>query len=326
MTNPPNHIQRRAILLILVALVFIWACLDDTPAEPPTSGTHDASSALQGDLGEDPHMMTLAREISGFAGFFYEPGSDRIVVAMTETNDADGDFSTTQQAVLAILSQGAHLLTAANIPPVEFVKRMVKYSFIELAQHRARLRSRLFRIPGDVALEVDEEYNRVKIGVANSSAISAVQDLAVALAVPIDMLAFWQTSAVEESYMPAAIPPFPHSGTLRGRVPDDSLQGGYQIQGHDDKLCTLGFTALSAPGPQEVFVSNSHCSGTSFSKDGAEWHQPASRNNRVGWEIVDPSPHGCWVFGLLVPNIPWPRCRHSDAALMAIDTAAVDIT
>lgn len=66
-----------------------------SPIQSSPRGAIDAEYARAAvgddyDLGEDAHMMELARQVPGFAGFHYEPGSeDRMVVAMRR-KDRDG--------------------------------------------------------------------------------------------------------------------------------------------------------------------------------------------------------------------------------------------
>ena len=92
--------------LPLALLMFSQACVDDDPAEPQRARGLDAGEAVPGfeDLGESQLMVDLAREIPGFGGVYYEPGGERLVVAMTEASRAE--FPAARQVVLS------HLATA----------------------------------------------------------------------------------------------------------------------------------------------------------------------------------------------------------------------
>ena len=202
-------------------------------------------------------------------------------------------------------------------PPAEFVERVVEYSFIELARHRARLRPRLFGIREVVGLHVDEEFNRIGIGLEDLSAKAAVLDLAIELAVPVEMISFSEETPIRQlrrasrkHYVPRSSP-----RTLKDviTIPDAGLRGGYGVRALGGGYCTLGFTALTAERPTtSVFVSNSHCSRIPYQTDYAVWGQPDTI--LVGHEILDPETRRCTKWR------PWFRhdCRESDAALIVV--------
>lgn len=305
-----------ACSLALALSMFSQACLDEDPTE--LSGARDAEtgvppSALQEDLGESPLMMNLAREIPGFAGIFFEPGGERLVISLTESNQTE--FAEVQQAVLAGLAADVVSPPAAHvITPPQFVRRVVEYSFIELAWHRARLRSPLFAIPEVVSLSVDEEFNRIKIGLEDPAARGSVLALAAELAVPAEMLSFAEESRPVLLHMSAGKPRLPSSSvdSLHHRIADGRLRGGYavRVEEKDTAVCTLGFPAiLRNRSAKRVFVTSSHCSTVRFDLDARDVGQPDT-SNVVGYEIKDPEPHSCRTI------TDWRRkCRHSDAAL-----------
>ena len=306
--------------LVLSSLLFSQACLDDDPAGPRRDAdTSEAAPVPLEELGESSLILDLAREIPGFAGVFYEPGGDRIVISMTGTNRAA--FPVARQAVSARLA--ADVSSPFNAPPpVEFVERVVEYLFVELARHRARLRPRLFAIPEVVGLHVDEEFNRIGVGLENPSARAAVLDVAMELAVPVKMLSFSVESPIRELRMSSRTTylPLASKNTLRTiiTIPDTKLRGGYGVKALGGGYCTLGFTAIRAQRPaKNVFVSNSHCSRIPFSTDYAVWGQPDTLNI-VGYETLDPRVRRCWKWR------PFFRhdCRDSDAALISVTTDA----
>ena len=320
--NPPPVTACTIRSLALLMLTFGQACDDHNPPATPTSAwdaeSHEAAPVPVDELGEPPYMLDLAREIHGFAGIYLEPGTDRIVIAMSETEAAA--FSSARQAVLARLARPTGSPPMPEGRALQFVERAVEYSFIDLARHRARLRPRIFAIPGVGSLEVDEEFNRIKIGLLDSSARKAVEQLTNDLAVPAGMISFSATSAVDELYLPvneASMSQHPDSGTLRART--ERLTAGYRVQAVPERYCTLGFTAVPERSRVELFVSASHCSQTRWSTDGGIWFQPAFNlathdDYSVGDEMLDPEPHDClrneWV----------QRCRHSEATVVAVDT------
>ena len=320
MTTTPSPAWRFRSLGLLL-LMLSHGCYDNDPAEPRR--TRDTGTREAEDLGEAPYMLQLAREIPGFAGFFYEPDGDRVVVAMTEAN-APG-FPVARQAVSVVLARGGSLPQAAYASDLEFVERVVDYSFIELARHRARLRPHIFRIiPEVTSLSVDEEFNRIKIGLLDLSATKAVLDLAIELAVPIETISFSVEPAMQILRMPLETPRIPLSASAsleeRIRVPDGRLRGGYEIQTPEDASgrCTLGFTAIRMIGDKDkAFVTASHCSYVPWLEDDGGWYQDWG-GAFVGQEVTDPETHRCEkdVFG---PN-PTKDCRHADATLVGVSS------
>ena len=248
--------------LALTFLVFSQACVDDELTSPPGARKVTAPTS-QEELGESQLVLDLAREIPGFGGLYYEPGGERLVIAMTEANRAG--FPAARQEVFASLAADVSPPSMANVAAVDFVERVVEYSFVELARHRARLRPGLFAIPEVVGLHVDEEFNRIGIGLEDVSARAAVLDLAMELSFPVEMLSFSEESPIRQlrissgkRYTPSSSRP-----TLQDliTIPDARLRGGYGVKALGGGYCTLGFTAMRTERPATtVFVSNSHCS------------------------------------------------------------------
>ena len=290
----------------------------DGTARPPTAGP-EVQAAVEA-LGEDPHMVALALEIPGFGGYWYESPGGRLVVALTADAGAGG-FPAARRAVLARLAADVtHASPVASElvePPPEVVERTVRYSFIELARHRARLRA-LFGVPEVVSLGVDEELNRVEIGLEDPSAEEAVLALVAELEVPAEVVSFSQGSRIRMSSADSGRWS-PHSSPagrstrvrLDGPTADGKLRAGYQVEADGGSECTLGFTAVLDNGGL-VFVSNSHCSETPWSTDFGDWGQPDT-DNIVGIEVSDPPPGKCGILRR--------KCRDSDASMMAVDTS-----
>ena len=278
-------------------------------------------------------MLALARQHPSFAGVFFEPGTGRLVVASTST-DASDATAVRQTALTAVGTELGHPQTATGGElALTAVHRVFEYSFLELARHRARIRSHIFGIPGVQSLSVDEEHNRIKVGLLDPSARDRVEELAIDLAIPIQMLSFAQASPVHPMYGTSrSTPPRPRTSsgpTLQDVIsePDDRLRGGYMVQAEGTSgTCTLGFTAVGLPTnviTPTFFVTNSHCSRDSFDLDSGYWNQPDNKRGPerdppkhdyfprgVGREAIDPDPSGCEIDGRE------SLCRHSDASLV----------
>ncbi len=277
--------------LTLAMVVLSQACLvDGSPATLPKDTDPEQAELVPEYLGENRQMLALAREIPGFGGVFYG-GSNRVVIAMAANNAAG--FAAARKAVSA-------RLTGTGNAPLELVKQVVEFSFIDLARQRARLRARLFGIPGVETLSVHQASNRIRIGLSSPSARAAVLDLANELEVPIEMIALskvghvrYALGSVEDPVTRMAMDP----PTLQDIVsmPDSSLRGGYQVSTRVGLPCTAGFAAYtivpdtlgSHPLEYYGFVSASHCSGEVFRQDTFAWGQPTVAN-LIGREVIDP--------------------------------------
>ena len=333
----------RGALLALVAAGFalpVAACVDDDLAEAPMSLTAASEAPLADDeLGESPILLALGREIPGFGGIYYEPGEgggaeDRLVLAVTEAGA--GDLPMARKAVLAAVARFAP--PTADAP--EMLHRVVEHTFLEMAEHRARLRPRLFAMDEVVSLGVDEKFNRIKVGVTDLAFASAVEGVAAELGVPGAMLEIVRGSPVERlaatvDDLPGSPSPAPADWPrkLTDRIPDRRLAGGYEAGARvSPDPCTTGFTTVSSvwterDGRTKGFVSASHCTQRPLQPDVAgdgDWKQPHSdwfgwdrdsKEGLVGQELWDPAPEWC----------EHGECRHADAALMEVDEDSAGI-
>lgn len=312
----PSAIDGANRVAALAVLLLSQACLYDYTAPPGVDlQTPEPASLSWDNLHEHPLLLEIARQTPGFGGLYYEPGDDPfgvdpLVISMTPSHA--GGFPVAQRAVLSVLADNSSSPAAlANVAPYGFVERVVQYPFIDLARHRARLLPRLFRIPGVEALDVDEGINRIAIGLSDESAKGEVYELAIEMGIPLEMLSFWETSPphYERRLTPQHSTGYARydldsvAGTVRGRVPDDMLVGGYQVEaenfdptGRDRfNICTLGFTALTLPEGDSAFVSAGHCSKVSYmdpdlygnpNGDGGRWYQPTmlAETASIGYE------------------------------------------
>ena len=211
-----------------------------------------------------------------------------------------------------------------------------------MAEHRARLRPHLFEVSVVVSLGVDEEFNRIKVGVTDTSVTTSLLQVAGELGVPEAMIAVVLYSpAVPRIATTAEVPGRP-SGTradeqealiadsLNSRIPDRMLAGGYEVRAlYNPGACSLGFTAFpSRRPPTKTFVTASHCSRKEYEPetDKHQWQQPHDSSGDsltapiglVGEEMADPKPRRCKFLWL-------KKCRHADALLVKVDTDSADI-
>lgn len=306
MMTPPRDAHHtpcsRSRFLALALTALGLACIDnDDAVRPPAERADDAPEVEsgRGGLTEAPHMLALARAIPGFAGLYFE--GDRLVIAMAETDAAD--FGVARRSVSALFAEHGR-----PQPADDFVERVVEYSFIDLARHRARLDSKLFEIDGVETHAIDQVSNRIEIGVSDPSAREAVLDLATESDVPVEMLSFERMGSVRPWV--GSVEDLPTAGreagivtpTLRDPAPDSILRGGYQVVAEGKLPCTAGFVANGY-----YVVTASHCSAVEFQKDTFSWGQPAIPDYHVGRESKDPGPK---------------KDRWADATQIEIDTTS----
>jgi hypothetical protein len=293
---PMNRAYRQA-LATLVTLTALGACTDEpatgpsTPRDPaPYRAMPPASDSLlppaDGDLfpgGKE--FVELAREIPGFAGYWYE-GGER-VVAVT-------DPAQLQHAVTVVDARVPTPAADARQGTVSTRAVQQTYDYLTLRAWRDRILEPVLELEGVTFIDLDEAANRLVVGVEDASAQDPAVQRVQAAGVPLQALQFEVSGPLE---MDQTLQQFARP-----------LLGGYRIQDVNRANCTLGFGATNPPNGRLAFVTNSHCTGTWFGFDGAVFHQPWPL--RVGQEVSDPRGFRC---GLL-----W-RCRFSDAALVEVD-------
>lgn len=149
-------------------------------------------------------------------------------------------------------------------------------------------------LPGTVLADYDEVTNRVVVGVEHAAAAASVRGLAARLGVP--------AAALEVREME----PIVYAATLRDRI--DPRVGGIQIH-FGNFLCTLGFNA--ADGPDNSFITNSHCTNRQGGVEGTTYFQPTSTVDGVSiaTEAEDP------VYQRNIAGCPsGKKCRRSDSS------------
>lgn len=155
----------------------------------------------------------------------------------------------------------------------------------------------LFELGGVVFTDVDEENDRLIVGVRDLRLAGRVERLAERLGIPSGAVTVQETAPI---VLLAALSD--HKLTDRVRP----LEGGLQIE-LSKGICSLGFNAVREEDEEEGFVVPSHCTNTYGGLDGAEHYQPTvDPNNFIGHEIDDPEFFQCAINA--------KDCRHSDSA------------
>jgi hypothetical protein len=275
----------RSSLLGALAAVALAAC-ERVPTITPVEAPELAEA---GDVrGLEARFVEIEREVPGFGGYFF--AADGAVAAyVVEPGSAP--------AARVVLSR----VLAERIPSArdrrtgELRVLQGRYSFSQLGAWRDRLVA-LLPMAGVVFVDVDEAFNRVRIGVWTNEARLAVPAEAVRLGVPLEALVL----SDEQSLRPLV------------RLADAAgplVPGGYRLSFASGPSvavqCSLGFNVLALD--DAGYVTAAHCSRVQGRADGTV-HQQPGQPELLGMETADPP-----LFrGGACPASR--RCRYSDAA------------
>ena len=253
---------------------------------------------------EEALFATLSGMVSSAAGFYFKTDGDLVVYVRDSAQ-----FEAARAAMLQLAS--THGLQGPRGGAAHVLVRLARYTFGDLAAWRDSVFAHAQAIEGIRTLDLDEEQNRVRIGILPESILAATQQLRNLLpALGVD------TGAVV-TY--AAKPPVDEVNAFADPAaeigaPWDTLAAGQRFESHHTegwKPCTVGFVAdrNSGSGVERVWVSGSHCTDIKFKLDGSEARMTSQNGRNIGYEIVDPEGYTCHVFAGI--------CRGSDASVFS---------
>jgi hypothetical protein len=293
----------------LAAVLLLSTLAVDTPvfaAAEQVAQRTPAATPLAAERTIDDQFAEVARQVPAFGGMYIDRASGSLVVHLTDTSPR-----VAAEAEAALYAQfGTDRLAGATatrgLGPAPTKPRVrilpAKYRFAELKEWHERLATGVLALPEVVLTDIDDQQNRLAVGVETTAAQARVEGQLGRLGVPREAVSISVTAPVE------------YSLTLRDR--SRPPVGGQQLtfrSGGINFLCTLGFGAIR----QGVlgFVTNSHCSATRGVVDGSSlggtvFHQPTIGflgANIVGIERVDPP----FFTGGTCPATK--QCRYSDA-------------
>lgn len=281
----PMSLSRSAALLALLATA---ACADDTPMAPGPNEPSRAAQPQHPRTPDDEFARVSRAEVPGFAGFYLR-GDGTPVVRLTSPAQRGA-----AQRYLAQHLAEARRGRRANAP-AQPIFLSAAYDFAQLKEWSELLHPLLATRSDVYLIDVDEVENRVLLGVADAHAAAGVRAEAARMGIP--------TAAVGVQVQPKP--------ELRATVRDrfTTVVGGIQIA-FSGYLCTMGFNAFQLSTLKNIYVTNSHCTGTQYAPDGIAIFQNTNTfGNQIGNEVADRGLYGC------VPGIF--SCRQSDAAYIS---------
>lgn len=277
----------RCALVPSLALVVVIGCSrpDDNLTGPPAlsqalplyrvSVTHPSG----GPKTQDEIFADIAAHIPGYAGTYYAKDGTPV------TNLVNLENSAAAAQTIAPLVKGG----MRGTPPGKSQFRKVAHDFLKLKKWKDHARASLLTRPNVYFLDIDEENNRLSIGVLNATEKAfAVQFLndnnipgAVAVVLP-----------------PADPPPNPYPESQETLRNTQSLYGGVQIMPGGFAVCSLGFnTILSAENINgsvwtysydHFLVTAGHCMNSVGSSTGTPVYQTPTRSRVIGYEYRQP--------------------------------------
>jgi hypothetical protein len=281
----------RSVSAAVLALLFTAACDNaDQPVGPQPGGVSLNNAAPQGALhtSDDEFARVSRAEVPGFAGFYLQTDGTPVIRLKDQAQRGAAQRYLAQEIAAA---HRGRLAMARQQP----VFASAEFDFAQLKGWAEQL-TQLMQQRGDVYLvDVDEVNNRVLLGVADATATGAVRAEAARLGIPANAV------ATQTQQKPQA------RASLRDR--QSVLGGGIQIA-FGQYLCTLGFNARRVSTGANIFVSNSHCTGTQYVSDGiAEYQNLVASGNQIGNEVADRGMWACAGTGT--------SCRQADAAYIS---------
>jgi hypothetical protein len=300
--------------LVASAVAATLACNDvlapSAPAVRQSIGGFGMVSGFAIAQDATPEQVAVAQMVEGFGGYFLDESGAPTVYLLDPSRRAEAE-----QALAGFLADRE--FAASDLRVVEGA-----FEYAQLDAWYRLARPGAFRVAGAILGDVDEARNRIRFGVANAAAASAVRDVVSGLGIPDAAV------IVEERA------PFRTVATLRDDIAP--LQGGLQLNFLNaggvvgvSLLCTLGFNAII--DGVSSFITNSHCSQVEGGKETpTDYYQPlqdpdgdrmVNPENLIATEADDPH----WFISLDCPLSPAIQCRWSDASRAAyIPTAALE--
>lgn len=286
-------------LIIIPVVLLVGACQTDTPVSPSAS----SQPAVRRELGRAPRALpgeirfhTAAARIPSFGGYYTDSNGNLhvVLVELSDTQLAEDVLRPT----FARIRRSAHNVSAAS---PRIVVHKGKFTFVQLAEWRDRLRLAGAQAGVLHSIDLDEARNQIVAGSATALSAARLREIGNALGLPADVLEVRIASR-----------DFELTDSLTGYVTPHA--GGLGITSYNaNTSCTLGFNTLGG----EFFVTNSHCTrvrGPEYSNVTFFYQPDSAMGTYVGIESTDPG------YFSIDDDDNCPRqlntCRYSDAALV----------
>jgi hypothetical protein len=234
----------------------------------------------------DDLLAEVGKRVPAFGGMYLSDDNSILYIYLLDQSQKEA----AKQAIAEIL--GPQLVSGRDVRGLQG-----QYSITQIREWYDRMQNGIWAIPGIVLTDLDEDKNRLEVGVDNMGVQKAVEVVLAKLSIPREAVSI----GVRER-------PRVATHTLQSKI--GIMEGGYQIQG--DGICTLGFNTDRSG--EAGFITAGHCTEPApwdGGVDGTKFYQPTiDPNNLIGTETIDPpfsSLNNCPVNKL---------CRLSDSAFL----------
>jgi hypothetical protein len=284
----------------VLALLVLSCQKEASVVAPAVNSATTTATSLQGRFrvrAGERAFVELAEKVPSSAGFYFDTDGSLVVVVRDRVDDA----TASAQAVLFVrhISDVRLKTGIAKVEPGE-------YTFRQLAAWRDIVFDNILgQVPGVTILDLQEQTNRVRIGLSTPAAASLLSILPSRLvALGVDTAAvIYDTVDPVDATLRHMVPRFV-ADSVSSQFQWDTLVGGIYVESGGGG-CTA--TVVATQGSAAGVVAASHCTSETFGSDGDDLEQATSRT--VGMETNDPDGWTCIaVF----------ECRNSDAAFFSI--------
>lgn len=300
--------------LLFVAAV-LAGCADrqaPTAPDPGDTAPRGSSAAQVRSGGEDrwrpgeTRSAQVAARVPGFGGFSFDSTGNMIVYLADPNDRGAADMARAALAPYHRSQRGGWKHNAAS--PQVFV-RQARFTFDELRRYRALIEQAVFETPGVIFLDLDENANRLVIGLDRASAGMgrlAVEGEAKRRGVPTGALEF-ETRVIqpclndEPNCPPLVAPDYPPgvNTSIQGEI--RPLVGGVKVTSVGPPNAgsgTVGFIVYhcrqsdvqaTVGGCGYWYVVTAHQTGRLAVIDGTQFYQPEQNtfNGGMGSERID---------------------------------------
>jgi hypothetical protein len=235
----------------------------------------------------DDLFTDVSRRIPAFGGMFLD--GDTLNVYLTDPRQK----AAVAEAIVAVF--GLEIIPVGGMQVLQG-----QYGFSQLKASHDRMGS-LFNIDGVIFTDIDEEENRLIVGVDGGGVINAVEKELARTGIQRDMVTIVEAEPVQLV------------GTLRDKI--RPIDGGIQIA-FSQYLCTLGFNGVRSG--TDGFIVNSHCTDKQGGVENTKHYQNVvTTENFIGTEIADP----LYTKSKCPAGVRGKVCRWSDSAYSQRDSA-----
>lgn len=126
----------------------------------------------------EEYLFQIEAEVPGFGGMYYDDEGDLVIFLK--------DLRLSRQAAAAVRRHlpGPGKRGRREGPPAAIRFRQAEYSFVELNGYWQSLNQVISRIPGVRSTDVDDERNRVVVGVRRAAAAQEIRRALAATSIP----------------------------------------------------------------------------------------------------------------------------------------------